>query len=733
MENKIDRILSSINTRIGFVWWLALFLWFKTLIAYFAVFNGLGVDGIIDTLMIFINPLGFTITVFSLTLFFKRTGLFYTAIGILAFIGTLILFANINYYREFNDFLTINSIVGGAQMFGNGGIGANSVPTNIWDIIYWLDLLIIVILFIARRLHFDKRPVEKKRAFSAFSFALMLFGLTFWAADLIKPQMIMRRAQSDKTYVVRYLGLGPWLLTNGYYSHVANEQRANAKLQTFQQVQEYIKKDRYLASNVSFDQSLGLTKRNVIVIHLESFQQFLMGLKITGSDGKEYEVTPFLNSIYRSKETYSFNNFFSQIGGGKTSDAETLLETSTFGLPSDNFLQTFGPTQTLQAMPAVLAQSQGYSSAVFHGNRGSFYERIKSYKSMGYQNFFDQSFFDKNSATLANTYGIKDKIIFRDSVPYLEQLQQPFYVKYLTVSNHLPYKIAKEDEDPNFKTVETGNKAVDNYFLTTHYLDQAVKQFYDYLKDSGLYNKSIIVLYGDHYGVNNENSPDLSSVFENNPTASLHFTKDEYDTYDWTQLQKTPFMINIPGNTNGHEISTFTGEIDVMPTIEHLLGINTSNYIQFGQDMFASGRQEWVALRNGGFISPSITLPSLNSKVIYDTNTGLPITEPTADQEKYVKETKAKVTKMLKMSDELNNQNLLQFYTPEGFKPIKPTDYDYNFANTLKRLAAQQKSLGAGSTSLWSQRGDKTSWDLYTTDIPEVKNGQDDPKYVPKK
>jgi lipoteichoic acid synthase len=628
--------------------------------------------------------------------------------------------------------LTINSIVGGAKMFGTGGIGANSVPTNIWDIIYWADLLVIVILFIAKRLHFDKRPVGTKRAFTAFSFALMLFALNFWAADIIKPQMIMRKAQSDKTYVVRYLGLGPWLLTDGYYTHVANEQRANAKLQTFQQVQNYIKKNRYLAPNVSFDQSKSLTKRNVIVIHLESFQQFIINLKITGSDGQQREVTPFLNSIYNSTETYSFENFYSQIGQGKTSDAETMLETSTFGLSSGSFLNTYGPTQTFQAMPAILSQTQGYSSAVFHGNRGSFYNRIGTYKSMGYQNFFDQSFFDSNKNTRANTYGIKDKLLFRDSVPYLEQLQQPFYVKYLTVSNHLPYTIGKEDEDPNFQTVNTGNKSVDNYFLTAHYLDQSIKQFYDYLKESGLYDKSVIVLYGDHFGVSNENSPDLAKVFNNNPTASLNFTEDDYDSFDWTQLQKTPFMINIPGNKEGKKISTFTGEIDVMPTLEHLLGIDTSNYVQFGQDMFASGRQNWVALRNGGFISPDITLPSLNSKTIYDTRTGLPIAELTEEQKKTVEETKAKVTELLKMSDELNNQNLLQFYTPQGFKPVDSADYNYSFASTLKRLAEQQKSLGAGSTSLWSQRGDKTSLPLYTTDIPEVKNGEDVPIYTPK-
>lgn len=730
MLNFIKRLLSAFNTRIGLVWYLAIFLWIKTLIAYISVFNLRGV-GVVDNLMIFINPFSFTIAAFSLTLFIKRTPIFYTAIGCLSALATLILFGNINYYREFTDFLTIDTIISGSRMFGTGALGVNSIPTNMWDFIYWIDFIIIIVLFIVKRIKIDTRPIETKRAFTWFSFALMLFGLNFWAADVIKPQLIMARAQSDKTYVVRYLGLGPWMLTDSYYTHLANSQRANAKLSTFQNIQKYIKDNRYLAPNITFEQSQGVQKKNVILIHLESFQQFLIDLSITGTDNQQHVVTPFLNSIYHSTETYSFNNFYSQIGQGKTSDAETLLETSTFGLPAGSFLSKDGSTQTFQAMPAILSQTQGYSTAVFHGNAGSFYNRINSYKSMGYQNFFDQSYFDANNATLTS-YGIKDKLLFHDSVPYLEQLQQPFYVKYLTVSNHLNYDISQDDWDPNFKTTDSGNKLIDKYFVTAHYLDQAIKEFYDYLKVTGLYDKSMIVLYGDHFGIPDSNSADLSTILKT-ATDAPHFNQTDYNDFDWTQLQKTPFMINIPGNTSGHIINTYVGELDVMPTIEHLLGVDTSKYVQFGQDMFASGRADYVALRNGGFVTPTITLPSVSSKVFYDTQTGLPITAPTPDQVKYVADTKMKVAQLLQMSDNLNNQNLLRFYTPDDFKPVNTTNYDYSFKTTLKRLANQQKSLGAGSTSLWSQNGNKTSWNNFITNAPELINGTDKPKYKPSK
>ena len=79
-------------------------------------------------------------------------------------------------------------------------------------------------------------------------------------------------------------------------------------------------------------------------------------------------------------------------------------------------------------------------------------------------------------------YGLKDKLLFGESIKYLEQMQQPFYVKYLTVTNHIPFQLDPEDKDNNFTTTDTSNTTINNYFETAHYLDQSIKEFFDYLK-----------------------------------------------------------------------------------------------------------------------------------------------------------------------------------------------------------------------------------------------------------
>ncbi|PQD87957.1 alkaline phosphatase, partial [Enterococcus faecium] len=85
-------------------------------------------------------------------------------------------------------------------------------------------------------------------------------------------------------------------------------------------------------------ETFGIAKgKNVIVLHLESFQQFLINMKVDGQ-----EVTPFLNSIFQNQATISFDNFFHEVGQGKTSDAENMLETGTFGLPQGSLFTELG-------------------------------------------------------------------------------------------------------------------------------------------------------------------------------------------------------------------------------------------------------------------------------------------------------------------------------------------------------------------------------------------------------
>ena len=580
----IKRLSKLVNTRIGFFALLVFLFWIKTLIAYFTDFK-LGAQGLVQYLIVLINPLGTTLLLFGLAFYFKRSRFFYPVLMGIDIANALLLYLNVIYYREFTDFMTIATMTGYSKV--NQGLSGSSLAlTNLHDVFYWLDIVVILLLMLFRKIKFDPRAFSHRLAFAFTSVSLVVCGLNLMVAEMDRPQLLGRTF--DRVYIVKYLGLDAFTGYDLVKSEHVSQMRKSATKSQLKTVEKFTK-EHYAAPNKKL---FGIAKgRNVIVIHLESFQQFLIDKKINGQ-----EVTPFLNSLYHGQDTYAFSNFFNQVGQGKTSDAENMLETSTYGLSQGSLFATLGNDNTFQAAPAILKQRAGYTSAVFHGNVASFWNRNNVYKNLGYQYFFDASYFD-TSGDKATGYGLKDKLLFADSIKYLQHLQQPFYVKYLTVTNHFPFDLDDEDKDSNFTTTNTGSSTVDNYFVTAHYLDQSLQEFFSYLDKTGLAKKSIIMIYGDHYGISNSENKNLASVLGKNA--------DDWTDFDNVQMQRVPLMFVIPGSGgHGGIYSTYGGEIDVLPTLLHLLGISTKRYIQFGTDLFSSQHDQVVALRNQDFVTP---------------------------------------------------------------------------------------------------------------------------------
>ncbi|WP_412989754.1 LTA synthase family protein [Pediococcus siamensis] len=698
----MKQFISKVHTRMGFFFLLVFLFWLKTLLAYFADFS-LGVTSLFQWFILFINPLATTFLLFGLALYVKNAKIFYPLILIIDAANTLLLYLNVIYYREFSDFMTINTMLGYSKV-DQGLSGSSLALTEPHDLLFWLDIVIILVLMLMRRIKIDQNALPKRLGFQVTSLSVLLFGFNLMFAEMSRPQLITRTF--DRTYIVKYLGVDVFTIYDGAKTEQTSKMRSSATKSELKTVEKYVH-GHYAKPNKKY---YGIAKgKNVIVIHLESFQQFLIDDKVEGQT-----VTPFLNKIYHSKSTYSFANFFNQVGQGKTSDAENMLETGTFGLSQGSLFAQLGTDQTFQAAPAILKQEQGYTSAVFHGNVASFWNRNNVYKNMGYQYFFSASYYD-TSGDKSTGYGLKDKLLFKDSIKYLQYLQQPFYAKYITVSNHFPFDLDKEDS--SFKVPDTGNTSVNNYFKTANYLDQAVKEFFTFLKKSGLYDNSVIILYGDHYGISNSANEALAKTFSQDSSHFSAFGKDPSENWtDWdnTQLQRVPFMIHIPGVKNGGIQKQYGGEIDVLPTLLHLLGINSKKYMQFGTDLFSSQHDQVVAFRNQDFITPNYTSIS---GTVYNNATGQVIT-PTGSLKKQLKADQKKVNTQLSMSDSLNEKNLLRFYTPKGFKAVNSKLY--NYADGLNKELAIQKKLGLKSTSMYSKNRDRSLESLYKTDAPEA-------------
>ena len=673
------------ETKLGFFTIVLGTFWLKTYVIYLTKFN-LGAEGAMQNFLLFLNPLPSGLLLLGIGLFFKGRKSYWIMIMI-DFILSLWLFANILYYREFSNFLSLSIIKTSGSTADNLGKSIVGI-TRVTDFLTFIDIAAIIALMCFKVTKYDLRPLKLKFNLLLEGIAILLIGINLLMAQKDRSGLLTRTF--DNSYIVKYLGMNEYAVYDAFKTAQTSEQMAKANVSDLQSVKKYLKVN-YVKPNKEYS---GVAKgKNVMVIHLESFQQFLIDYKWKGK-----EVTPNLNKLYHAKNTLSFANFYNQVGQGKTSDAEMMLENSLFGLQSGSAMSSYGTSNTFESAPAILKQQQGYTTAVMHGGAGSFWNRNNAYKQFGYDYFMPLSYYE-NKPKYYIGYGLKDKIFFSQSIKYIERLPQPFYLKLITVTNHYPYDLDKKNQ--SIAKTETGDETVDGYVQTAHYLDQAIGQLMRWLKKTGLDKNTMLVLYGDHYGISG-----------NHHKASAELLKqDEFNNFDNLKFQRVPLMIHMKGLRGGVK-KTYGGEIDVLPTLLNLLGISNKGTIQFGHDLLSKDAPQIVAQRNGDFITPKYAKVG---STYYDTKTGQEIIKPDKKLKTELIALSNKVTTQLSLSDRVIAGNLLRFYKPKWFKKVKPQDYDYNEQKALKRLYAKNK------TSLWYKNHQKTTQNKFKTDAPELR------------
>ncbi|MCP1159772.1 LTA synthase family protein [Bacillus infantis] len=595
-------------------------LWLKTYIAYKTSFD-IKIENFKQELILLINPLSFLMFVLGFGLFLKKKNqVRYVVIS--SFIISAILFANVVFYRFFNDFLTVPVLFQTSNMSDLGS--SVSELLNLTDLLYFADFIIlaIIMMFRPQALVYREHSQKNRRAFFLAAVAIAFFNLGL--AETERPQLLTRTF--DREMLVKNIGTYNYHIYDVFLQSKSSAQRALADGSELADIGNYARAS-YVAPA---DDMFGIAKgKNVILISMESTQNFVINEKVNGQ-----EITPFLNDFI--KESYYFNNFYHQTAQGKTSDSEFLVDNSLYPLSRGAVFFTHSGNK-FAAAPEILNQN-GYYTASLHANNKSFWNRDIMYDSFGYQRFYSLPDYEVTETNSVG-WGMKDIDFFEQSIQHLKEMPEPYYAKFITLTNHFPFELGEEDQF--IEPYTSGNKTVDNYFPTVRYTDEAIKNFIQKLKDEGIYEDSIIILYGDHYGIS-----------ENHNKAMGEFLGTEVTPFVSTQLQRVPLIIHIPGQ-EGKTISKVSGQIDIKPTILHLLGIDTRDDIDFGSDLFADDRQEFTVLRDGSFITKDYIY---TRDTCYSKETAEPA--DAAACEPYIEKAKNE----LEYSDKIIYGDLLRFY-----------------------------------------------------------------------
>ena len=308
--------------------------------------------------------------------------------------------------------------------------------------------------------------------------------------------------------------------------------------------------------------------KNVIIVQFESLQEMFIGATIEGQS-----VTPNMNKFVA--DSWNFENAYSQTGIGNTADSEFTIATSMLPPLQQNATTAYAD-RVLPGMPRM-ANAAGYETITLHTNAAHFWFRDDLYKSLNYDKYYDQSYFNDRDKMWR---GSSDEVLYEDGLKAVQKhlkTGNPVYAAFVTMTSHVGYNYPLgQDRRPLKLSSKLANTYVGKYAGSISYADYAFGKFIKSLKASGLYDKSVIIVVGDHMGYKQED-PTADDV------ALMHqiIGRD----YSYVDHQRTALAIHIPGQ-KPKVVTSMRAVDDIMPTVADLLGFDLSETPHFGRSMF---------------------------------------------------------------------------------------------------------------------------------------------------
>ncbi len=611
----------------------------------------------------FITDLGIVLIVGGFGYFIKPKNQFkYYFIWLIIF--TLINIISSIYYTFYTSFASFSELVTVGQ--------AETVTGSIFEKLRFVDLMYVFFPIIFYLIHkkllsssyyyfIDKIEKGKKMLVTTVLVGALCLAYSFGVATGVDYSRLTK--QWNRIYIVERFGILLYQFNDLIQFLTIQTSSLFGYDDALIEFNEYFDAKEKTAEN---EYTGILQGKNIVFVHMESMQTFLMDLEFNGA-----EVTPNLNRL--ASEGMFFSNFYPQVSVGTSSDTEFTLLTGLMPAASGAVFTNYYDREYF-TIPKYLSNI-GYYTFSMHGNLSSMWNRDRVHPLLGYEGMYFEESYTYTDEDVINL-GINDRLFFEQVIPIMENIETT-YENYMgtiiTLSNHSPFSIGSKystlDLTSHYSTVDplTGevtehavdylsDSSVGEYIKSVNYSDMALGDFLNYINESDAFDNTVFVFYGDHDAKLSRS--EINFLYNLNPeTGEVYEEGDpnyvEYDYYAHELNKNTPLIIW----TKDPELrSTFSGEVDyitgmynVAATILNMYGLY--NKYTMGADIFSVKDDNLVVYPNGNV---------LTNKVYYNNSTGeYKVLNNETLEEDYISNISATAEKILDISNSIIVYDLL--------------------------------------------------------------------------
>ena len=554
--------------------------------------------------------LSFVMLIGSFTYFFNEKGKFIYMFIITVALSSLCIL-NSSYYTFYTSFSSI-SLLSTARFITDVGDAVVENVVQPKDLVYILSP--VALLFLHHRykkrasyINSEFQHKSRRRFFKCIKIgvvSLLLFAITLTGTDVSRLTK-----QWNREYIVKKFGLYIYHVNDlvkslePKFAAIFGYDSALKEFNEFYKDVEPPKKNEYTGK---------FEGKNIIVIHGESIQDFLIGLEFNGQ-----EVTPNLNKL--AKTGMYFNNFYTQVSVGTSSDTEFTFNTSLMPANIGTAFSDYADKEYV-TIPKLLKE-KGYYSFAMHGNNGEYWNRRVMHNNLGYDTLIAKDQYEIDEVI---GLGLSDVSFFKQSVQKLKKISEEhenYYGTFIMLTNHTPFsetdKYGEFDVDIKETIInENGEEEVishpymedtklGNYFKSAHYADYAIGVFLEELEKEGLLENTVIVFYGDHDArlpISNYERLYNYDITTDDVKDKDDETYIEFNDYNYELNRKVPFIIWSKDTIEEAQTYSYTmGMYDVMPTLGNMFGFY--NKYALGHDIFNIKDNNIVVFPTGNWLT----------------------------------------------------------------------------------------------------------------------------------